>query len=36
MKEKDEELKFKIIKTIIVACLIIGISALLIYWYFFR
>lgn len=36
MKEEDNELRNKIIKTIIVGCLIVGLSALLIYWYFFR
>jgi len=36
MKKKDSEYKSKVIKTIVIALIILAISALLIYWYFFR
>ncbi len=36
MNEDKEELKNKIIKTVIIGVMILVISAMLVYWYFFR
>lgn len=36
MNEEKEKIKGKIIKTVIIGVIILAISALLIYWYFFR
>ena len=36
MNEEKEEIKGKIIKTVIIGVIILAISALLICWYFFR
>jgi len=36
MKEKDNEYKNKVIKTIVIVLVILALSASLVYWYFFR
>ncbi|MFA5341234.1 MAG: hypothetical protein WC332_05580, partial [Clostridia bacterium] len=36
MNEEKEQIKGKVIKTVIIGVIILAISALLIYWYFFR